>query len=100
MTRPESMRQHPKGGQTEPRGRKLIMARFSFARPLLIGFLCTLLPPVTELAGSASAQGTDGFPRQPVRIIVPFAAGGAPRHGGTPARSILQRRARGRDRGK
>jgi tripartite-type tricarboxylate transporter receptor subunit TctC len=54
------------------------MARFSFARPLLIGFLCTLLPPVTELAGSASAQGTDGFPRQPVRIIVPFAAGGAP----------------------
>ena len=42
MTRPESMRQHPKG-QTEPRDGNLIMARFSFTRPLLIGLLCA--PP-------------------------------------------------------
>jgi tripartite-type tricarboxylate transporter receptor subunit TctC len=54
------------------------MARFFFTGPLLIGLLCALLSPVIGSAGSASAQGADGFPRQPVRIIVPFAAGGAP----------------------
>jgi tripartite-type tricarboxylate transporter receptor subunit TctC len=54
------------------------MARFCFTKPLLIGLLGALLSLVAGLAGSAFAQGTDGFPRQPVRIIVPFAAGGAP----------------------
>jgi tripartite-type tricarboxylate transporter receptor subunit TctC len=54
------------------------MARFSFTRPLLIVLLCALLSPIAGLAGSASAQGSDGFHRQAVRIIVPFAAGGAP----------------------
>jgi tripartite-type tricarboxylate transporter receptor subunit TctC len=54
------------------------MTCFSFVTPRLIGLLCALLSALTGWPGLVSAQDADGFPRQPVRIIVPFAAGGAP----------------------
>ena len=56
------------------------MARFPPRTALLlIGLLGALLAPVTGLAGSAYTQVPMVFlPRQPLRIMVPFAAGGAP----------------------